>query len=202
MKKLTEKQKGILKFIEEFSKTNGMSPTVYEIADYFNVKTSTIFAHLKALQKKNYLIRSSKARSISLLKAKNKQISTSQEIITLPVMDENTPEKQAEKRKVLFTKNEKTTDPRSCFAIIMNENCYLSKGILPGDIAILQKNPQTIHPGDLIMAMLDDHSELLECQKISKTEIEFSNFKGNHTITFSKDSIPIKGLLVGIQRSL
>ena len=66
MRELTEKQKNILQFIEEFSEKEGMAPTVYEIGEKFNIKTSTVFAHLKALQRKNQLTRSSKARSIAL----------------------------------------------------------------------------------------------------------------------------------------
>ena len=70
MKGLTEKQKNILEFIEDFSEKEGMAPTVYEIADHFDIKTSTVFAHIRALQRKNELTRSSKARSIALTRPK------------------------------------------------------------------------------------------------------------------------------------
>ena len=66
MKGLTDKQKAILDFIEDFQEQNGMPPTVQEIADRFSVKSSTIFAYLRALQRKNQLERSAKARSIVL----------------------------------------------------------------------------------------------------------------------------------------
>ena len=65
MKNLTEKQKSIIDFIDDFIDRENMAPTVYEIADHFGIKTSTVFAHLKALQRKNQISRSSKARSIS-----------------------------------------------------------------------------------------------------------------------------------------
>ena len=68
MKSLTDKQKNIVDFIEDFTNSAKMAPTIYEIAEHFNIKTSTVFAHIRALQKKNYLSRSSKARSISLTK--------------------------------------------------------------------------------------------------------------------------------------
>lgn len=35
MKTLTDKQKNILEFIDEFLDREGMAPTVYEIADHF-----------------------------------------------------------------------------------------------------------------------------------------------------------------------
>ena len=55
MKGLTDKQRNILEFINDFMEANVMAPTVYEIAEHFNIKTSTVFAHLRSLQKKNYL---------------------------------------------------------------------------------------------------------------------------------------------------
>jgi len=63
MKKLTEKQVAILGMITE-GYLNGKTPTVYEIADQFKVKTSTVFAHIRALQRKGKLTRTSEARSI------------------------------------------------------------------------------------------------------------------------------------------
>lgn len=72
MKGLTEKQRKMLEFIEDFMNKSSMAPTVYEIADNFKIKTSTVFAHLRALQRKNHLTRSSKARSISLTKPRRK----------------------------------------------------------------------------------------------------------------------------------
>jgi len=63
MKQLTEKQSEILNAI-----TNGYIvgkvPTVYELADMFQIKTSTVFAHIRALERKGKLTRTSKARSI------------------------------------------------------------------------------------------------------------------------------------------
>ena len=64
MKGLTDKQRNILDFIEDFMEVNMMAPTVYEIAEHFGIKTSTVFAHVRSLQKKNFLTRSSKARSM------------------------------------------------------------------------------------------------------------------------------------------
>ena len=55
MKELTAKQKNILDYIEDFIEQEGMAPTVYEIADFFKIKTSTVFAHLRALQRKSHI---------------------------------------------------------------------------------------------------------------------------------------------------
>ena len=69
MKGLTVKQQEILDFVDRFMRHEGMAPTVYEIADYFKIKSATAFAHLRALQRKGYVNRSSKARSLTLVRA-------------------------------------------------------------------------------------------------------------------------------------
>jgi len=63
MKKLTEKQVAMLGMITE-GYLNGKTPTVYEIADHFKIKTSTVFTHIRALGRKGQLTRTSEARSI------------------------------------------------------------------------------------------------------------------------------------------
>ena len=55
MKKLTEKQQNILTFIGDFEEREHMAPTVYEIADHAGIKTSTVFAHVRSLQRKGKL---------------------------------------------------------------------------------------------------------------------------------------------------
>ena len=63
MKGLTDKQKSILDFINEFGQHEGMAPTINEISEHFRVTAATAFAHVRALQRKGLLNRSSKARS-------------------------------------------------------------------------------------------------------------------------------------------
>ncbi|MBQ9446172.1 MAG: hypothetical protein IJU61_06240, partial [Victivallales bacterium] len=69
MKGLTDKQQEILDFISEFTRQEGMSPTIYEISTHFEIKSATAFAHVRSLQRKGYVNRSSKARSLTLLNA-------------------------------------------------------------------------------------------------------------------------------------
>lgn len=65
---ITEKQRLILNIIEEYVIKNHMSPTVREICDITNLKsTSTIHGYLKRLEKQGYIYKKDKsARSIRL----------------------------------------------------------------------------------------------------------------------------------------
>ncbi len=66
MKELTERQRAILSFIQDFMQKEAMPPTITEIAAHFQIKTSTVFTHIIALQKKSVLTRTAKARDLRL----------------------------------------------------------------------------------------------------------------------------------------
>ena len=179
MRKLTEKQKDILDFISDFTKENRMSPSVSEIAQHFELKTSTIFAHLKALQKKNRITRSSKARSIFLTR-------------------NNAHKLKNLKGASVFHQQEHS---ENCFTMTLDKDCYLSCGILPGDIAILQKNPEPIHQGDLLLTLSGDDQIILECKNISGETAEFLDLHKQKHVTYPLKGIPpIQGKVIGIQR--
>lgn len=64
MKGLTEKQRQIIDFIEDFIERKSMPPTIYEIAEYFGIKAPTVSIHIKVLTQKGFLERSKQARTI------------------------------------------------------------------------------------------------------------------------------------------
>jgi len=90
MKKLTEKQQNILTFIDEFEGQEHMAPTVYDIADHAGITTSTVFAHLRALQHKGKLTRTSQARSIKLTDAPQRRTAGCRTAV-LPLEDASGP---------------------------------------------------------------------------------------------------------------
>lgn len=66
-KKLTKRQAGVFLYIYDYIEENHYPPTVREIADYFDIKsTNGVVEHLRALERKG-LIRKDASRSRSLL---------------------------------------------------------------------------------------------------------------------------------------
>ena len=57
MKKITKRQFEIMAFIRDFIGKNDISPTLYDIAEYFTIKPSTVAAHVAALERKRVIIR-------------------------------------------------------------------------------------------------------------------------------------------------
>lgn len=66
MKELTLKQRKILEFIVDYFKTKGVPPSFREIAKFFGYKSlRTVYDHIRALEKKGFLIRDTKkSRSV------------------------------------------------------------------------------------------------------------------------------------------
>ena len=67
MRPPSARQNEILGFLESFSAANGMAPSIGEVATHFGIAPSTAAEHLRALQKKQLIRRSGKARSIVLV---------------------------------------------------------------------------------------------------------------------------------------
>ena len=68
MRRMTTRQKEVLDFIGKYTEKNGRPPTIQEVADKFTIKSSTAFAHIKALITKGKLTKSRSPRSLKLIK--------------------------------------------------------------------------------------------------------------------------------------
>lgn len=199
MKGLTEKQRSILNFIEDFMEVNMMAPTVYEIAEHFNVKTSTVFAHLRSLQKKNFLTRSSKARSISLNKPRAKARKP-HGVCSIPVY-ENNGERSRKEFYYDYSGLKNNMDSRKLFAVRVSDDAMTSSGILDGDIAILKKFSDTVHNGDIVLVEVEGRNLLRTFRELPGERVELTDQAGK-SFQYDKKESPIKGVLVGVQRSL
>ncbi|MDR0933208.1 MAG: transcriptional repressor LexA [Victivallales bacterium] len=160
MKTLTEKQKSILEFIEIFIDEEGMSPTVYEIADHFCIKTSTVFAHLRALQRKKQLSRSSKARSIALscrMAVKPRIPSGAILIPLLGRINAGSPaESIAHKEGEIYVNASSVQGiaPERLFALRVSGESMRDLGIYDGDTVIVARFESKPRSGDIVVALL------------------------------------------------
>lgn len=204
MKGLTDKQQEILDYIEQFARREGMAPTVYEIGDYFGIKSATAFAHLRALQRKGYVSRSSKARSLTLMhsdKGRNRSF-----LLDVPVIGRvaaGAPllaEEQVESHLQL----DPTMVPRGAgghkiFGLRIFGESMRDVGILDGDIVIV-KQVTNAGIGDIVVAMVNNETTVKTLYlKDGKVELRPANpsFK---TQVYPADKVYIQGVVVGLQR--
>jgi len=204
---LTLKQKNILNFIEEFSFKEGMSPTVYEIADNFQIKTSTVFAHVKALQKKNYLSRSSKARSLTLLNTnthKPLHMSFGLSIPLLGRVNAGTPADNEE-----YVEGEVCVDPavvgstkvEDMFALKIQGESMRDIGMLEGDVIIVKKGVSA-RAGDIAVALVDNETTVKSYFPMNDGTVELRPANADfHTQTYPAENVDVQGVVVGLQRA-
>ena len=161
MKGLTDKQKSILDFINEFGQHEGMAPTINEISEHFRVTAATAFAHVRALQRKGLLNRSSKARSISL--PGMQQLHYFSMNLSIPLLGRisagvpGETEEHIEKYITLDPSllSRKVQPGASLFAVKVQGESMRDTGILDGDILVAQKTDR-VKTGDIVIALLDD----------------------------------------------
>ena len=162
MKGLTDKQRNILEYIEEFSRIENMAPTVYEVAERFNIKSATAFAHLRALQRKGYVDRTSKARSLTLMRGTSpKHLSMTLSIPILGRISAGQPllaEEHVEEIIQIDTNLlPNTTSGQGLFGLRVSGESMIDKGIMDRDI-IIARQQSTALPGDIVVALVDDEA--------------------------------------------
>ncbi len=204
MKGLTQKQRNILQYIGEFMNEMGMAPTVYEIAGHFGIKTSTVFAHIRALQRKGFLSRSSKARSISLLKEKRKQRKATG-VHAIPVIESDSEKNILSPAREVFCDSaflgaEHVSSPKELYALRVQGGDVRDFGILDGDIAIVRKDAGTLKNGDIVVTLVNGKPMLRGFCPDSDGSVEL---RGSGEVTkCSREDLMLQGVVVGVQRRM
>jgi len=203
---LTERQKEILKYVQEFIDSEGMPPTVYEIGDHFGIKTSSVFAHLNALQKKGFIKRTSKARSISIKEGFGNKKPKSASIPLLRKINAGLPQQSLGMQEdyVSLDRNFfKLGDSSFIFCLNVSGDSMRDEGILDGDTVVVRKDSGNIRDGDIIVALLDKTETTVK--KIYSAEggrIELRPANGLlKTRYYNPDKILIQGKVIGVMRS-
>ena len=205
MKLLTEKQKKMLDFIDDFQDKEGMAPTVYEIADHFGIKTSTVFAHLKALQRKNQISRTSKARSIAVNRKKRTvpHMSFALSIPLLGRINAGMPADSpalAEGEFVVSGKLAELAQNGSLFALKVSGESMRDLGIFDGETVVVQKDCP-VKNGDVVVALVNNETTVKSyfLQKSGKVELHPANadFKVQ---TYDASEVALQGKVIALQR--
>jgi len=155
-RELTNRQKEVLRFIENFLLTRGFPPTLREIAEGIGLGVKNIASvqkHLKSLEKKGYIKRiPRKTRGIELtsLKLSNLNIipiiGKVQAGLPIPAFEDVEGTIAVDS---LFVRNADST-----IALRVKGESMRNAGILPGDVVIVKLNEQ-IKNNDIVVAFVD-----------------------------------------------
>jgi repressor LexA len=160
MKKITKRQSQILEFIKSFYRKNGLPPTVREIADRYKMKSSSMFDHLYALQKKGFLTRTSnKSRSIQLTEfQENKgRILESKEVPILGRVAAGRPLLAVENIEGTVTIDRNWVTAEDAFALQVKGDSMIDTHILDGDIVLVKKQTEA-NKGNIVVALIGEEA--------------------------------------------
>ncbi|MGP1368657.1 MAG: transcriptional repressor LexA [Treponema sp.] len=159
MKQITDRQKEVFVFIENFTKENNYPPTVREISQHFEISLRAVQDHISALQKKEFISTEQKrSRSIRILDDK-KQSVPKVFIDKIPILGTI-----AAGRPLLCEENlngyVNLTEPfirpgKNYFALRVRGSSMINAGILEGDLAVIEQASSAVD-GQIVVAVLDD----------------------------------------------
>ncbi len=205
MKGLTDKQQAMLDYIAHFMRAESMAPTVYELADHFGIKSATALAHLRALQRKGYVNRSSKARSLTLVHAPAPH--QDELVLRVPILGRVSAgipllaEQQVEGEVLL--------DPSALppgagghrlFGLRVSGESMRDAGILDGDI-VVAKQTNRAALGDVVVAMVENETTVKSLYMDHRTvELRPAN-PDYHSLFYPLDKVAIQGVVIALQRT-
>lgn len=163
---LTKKQKLILDFINDFQDKNGFPPTVRDICIGVGLRsTATVFTHLKNLEEKGVLNKSSsKNRAISVVKPQESSVEAphlsvnNPHVIEVPILGNvaaGEPIWANTNFDNTMTIPVELTNNKQVFMLEVQGTSMIQKGILPGDYLIVARQPAAEN-GDTVVALLED----------------------------------------------
>ena len=156
--KISKKQTEILEYIKSQILNKGYPPSVRDICEAVELKsTSSVHSHLETLEKNGYIRRDpTKPRAIEIIDDNFNLVR--REVVNVPIIG-----RVAAGQPILAVENVESYFP-SPMELMPNEQCFILKvqgdsminaGIFDGD-TILVEQRQTARNGDMVVALVDD----------------------------------------------
>jgi len=171
MKDLTIRQQEILTFIEHYEWRNGYWPSIREIQEKFNFRsTNAVMGHLRALEKKEAIERiAGQARTFRIHRPDSPDMNElpedATEVVEIPVMgdiaagypDRVEPAGEIGRLQVDIA-SAGYSSRRRTFALQVRGESMVDAEIYDGDMVIIE--PRNAHDGDIVAALIDGETTL------------------------------------------
>lgn len=156
--KISKKQSEILEYIKSQILNKGYPPSVRDICEAVDLKsTSSVHSHLETLEKNGYIRRDpTKPRAIEIIDDNFNLVR--REVVNVPIVG-----KVAAGEPILAVENIDSYFPipmefmpnEQCFMLTVQGESMVNAGIFDGD-TILVEQCQTAQNGDMVVALVDD----------------------------------------------
>ena len=202
MKQITDRQKEVFVFIENFTKENNYPPTVREISQHFEISLRAVQDHISALQKKGFISTEQKrSRSIRILDDKKQSVPKLfiDKISILGTIAAGRPLLCEENLNGYVNLSEPFIRPgKNYFALRVRGSSMINAGILEGDLAVIEQASSAVD-GQIVVAVLDDAITLKRFYKES-SRIRLQPENPDFQAIYCQD-VRIVGILSSIVRT-
>jgi repressor LexA len=162
MNELTERQQQILGFIRGKQDSEGLTPTLREIAAHFRFSSpNAALAHVQALRDKGFLKSlAGRARSLQVVDPNTPKSRFRPRVVSVPIygsIPAGLPQDTAQEEEgcVLIDVETLGIKPTArTFGLKVRGDSMTGKSIVDGDIAIIEHGVQP-RPGDVVAALID-----------------------------------------------
>lgn len=204
---LTDRQKDILGFIQEYVELNNFPPTYREIGQKFKiVSTFGVKRHIDALVKKGYLNSGNNLSRTLTLVVNNNPIKKEQTtILEIPVVgrvaagqpilaEENIEGNIVIDKNFLGSRTE-------CFGLKVRGDSMINAGIMEGDLVIIQPQKEAVN-GDIVVALIKDEATMKRFSLIDgRINLIPENDNYEPIIIDNFEEFSIVGKVIGVFRS-
>ncbi len=156
--KISKKQTEILEYIKSQILNKGYPPSVRDICEAVDLKsTSSVHSHLETLEKNGYIRRDpTKPRAIEIIDDNFNLVR--REVVNVPIVG-----KVAAGQPILAVENVESYFPipmefmpnEQCFMLKVQGESMINAGIFDGDTLLVEQCHAT-HNGDMVVALVDD----------------------------------------------
>ena len=198
---LYKRQKELLDFLTQYIQSNGVAPTLHEIAEALRLSSlATVHEHLQALEKKKMIRRSTGAvRGIELLRV---DVSNRASTVDVPVsgyIAAGQPLEVTEQAvETLQLPPELINAHKRNFVLQVKGNSMIEDGILDGDYVVVQEQ-NTANNGDIVVALLDEGYATLKRFYQEATRVRLEPANSAMAPIFTRN-VQIRGKLVSLIR--
>lgn len=201
---LEKREMEILFYIKRFIDSNGYPPSIREICNGCNIKsTSTVHSNLEKLELKNYIRRGATInRAIEVIRQDDDFLSAKKKTTDIPILG-----RVAAGLPILASENISDTVPmatefvkdRNLFFLTVQGESMIDVGILDGDQVLIEP-ASSAEEGEIILALIEDEATIKTFYRDEENQ-RFRLQPENSTMEpIYVDDLKVLGRVIGLYR--
>jgi repressor LexA len=157
---LTERQRGVLEFIQSEQREKGITPSTREIQHHFGFASQTsVMQYIAALESKGFLNRHARKARALITPIQKVRITDIPIYGQIPAGMATLTEQTLEGHVSLDARSANTSKNGQTFALRVRGDSMIDAHILDGDIVILEDRKE-VQNGDIVAALIDGETTL------------------------------------------